>query len=231
MIDLAQFNREGFAITTSLLSAQEIADLINLIEANLGSDPKRGGVRDIMHRVPELRAVANRTAVRAIVEQILSPEAFVVRTTLFDKTSDANWKVPWHQDVTIAVSHRDEIEGYGPWSVKEGVVHVQPPTSVLQRIVTVRVHLDPCPSTNGALRVMPGSHHLGRIDQNDAPKYIQDEDAICCEADAGEALVMRPLLLHASSAAMEPLHRRVLHFDFATGDLAPSLQWKLRKAC
>jgi hypothetical protein len=122
MIDIAQFEREGFAMTPSLLSSNEIAHLISLVEDNVSTDQKRGGVRDIMHRVPELRAVADNAKVRELVEQVLGSHAFVVRTTLFDKTGGANWKVPWHQDVTIAVDSRRDTEGYGQWSIKEGIV-------------------------------------------------------------------------------------------------------------
>jgi ectoine hydroxylase-related dioxygenase (phytanoyl-CoA dioxygenase family) len=230
MIDLQQFDRDGFAIVPPILPEQEIAHLISLIEQQAQADPKRGGVRDVMHRVPELQAVSRNPDVRSIVEQILGPQSFVVRTTLFDKTGAANWKVPWHQDVTIAVKDRRAVEGYGPWSTKEGIVHVQPPTEVLERMLTVRIHLDPCPLSNGALRVMAGSHKLGRINQNDAPLHVSEYRAIACEVVAGGALVMRPLLLHASSPSAQPAHRRVLHFDFATGDLEGGLQWRLRYA-
>jgi ectoine hydroxylase-related dioxygenase (phytanoyl-CoA dioxygenase family) len=227
MLDMQRFEREGFAITPSLLSSDEIASLIALIEAHMSPDQKRGGVRDIMTRVPELRAVADAPAMREIVSRVLGTDAVVVRSTLFDKTGGANWKVPWHQDVTIAVRDRAELEGFGPWSVKEGVLHVQPPTEVLEQMVTIRVHLDACPASNGALRVMPQTHRLGRINQNDAPAHVIEPEAICCEAAAGEALVMRPLLLHASSAATRPSHRRVLHFDYAASDLPHGLRLAL----
>jgi ectoine hydroxylase-related dioxygenase (phytanoyl-CoA dioxygenase family) len=227
MINLQKFEREGFAMTPSLLSSVEIGEIIDLIEENTSVGRMRGGVRDVMHRVRALREVAEHPNVRAIVDHVLSPKAFPVRATLFDKTDAANWKVPWHQDVTIAVNERKDVDGYGPWSIKEGVTHVQPPTLVLERMVTVRIHLDPCPQSNGALRVMPGSHKLGRIDQNTAPKFVSEEEAIVCELEAGEALVLRPLLLHASSASTNPAHRRVLHFDFAFGNLAGDLEWRV----
>jgi ectoine hydroxylase-related dioxygenase (phytanoyl-CoA dioxygenase family) len=229
-LDLQRFADDGFAITEPFLSFREIAELIALIEADGDSQSKRGGVRDVMDRIPSLAHVAARPAIRAIVEQVLGEDAFVVRSTLFDKTPSANWKVPWHQDVTVAVRERVETEGYGPWSTKEGVTHVQPPTEVLSRMLTVRIHLDPCPSTNGALRVIAGSHRLGRIDQNRATDHVRGEEAVWCEAAPGEALVMRPLLLHASAPAQLPVHRRVLHFDFAVGDLASGLEWHLRGA-
>ena len=228
MIDIEQFEREGFAMTPSLLSSAEVARLMALIEVQASPDAKRGGIRDIMHRVPELRDTANHPAVRSIVEQVLEANAFVVRSTLFDKTEAANWKVPWHQDLTVAVRSRRDTEGYGPWSTKEGIVHVQPPTEVLARMVTVRIHLDPCPATNGALRVLPGTHKLGRLNQNYLDCHIDEGRAVTCAAQSGDALIMRPLLLHASSPSTLPAHRRILHFDFAAGDLDNGLVWRMR---
>ena len=226
--DLAAFDREGFAMWPSLLSSNEVAALISSLEESIVPGSHRGGVRDVMDAVPALQAVAAHGSVRLPVEAVLGPDAFPVRSTLFDKTGAANWKVPWHQDVTIAVQERHDAEGYGPWSVKSGVQHVQPPTSVLNRMVTVRIHLDPCPAENGALRVLPGTHHLGRLDQNHVAPFVNEELAVTCEAHAGDALIMRPLVLHASAQSLSPAHRRVLHFDFATGDLANSLAWRIR---
>jgi ectoine hydroxylase-related dioxygenase (phytanoyl-CoA dioxygenase family) len=228
VLDLQQFEQDGFAIEESVLPMSEVSDLINIIERGVAADSKRGGVRDIMHRLPALQAVALHPAVRSLAQQALKTEPFVVRSTLFDKTDAANWKVPWHQDVTIAVSERIEIDGFGPWSVKENVIHVQPTTEVLNRMVTVRVHLDACPASNGALRVMPMSQKLGRIDQNEAPAHVDETLAVTCEVKAGGALVMRPLLLHASSPSAQPTHRRVLHFDYASGDLPSGLEWRMR---
>lgn len=228
MLDLLRFEEDGFTITEPVLSPSQVASLISLIEQNITVDSKRGGVRDIMDLLPELKAVAHLPSVFSLARQALGAAPFVARSTLFDKTDTANWKVPWHQDVTIAVSERAEVEGFGPWSRKEGVVHVQPTTDVLSRMVTVRVHLDPCPATNGALRVMPGSHKLGRIDQHHAVNHVDETRAVTCEVVSGAALVMRPLLLHASSPSSQPAHRRVLHFDFASGVLPNGLRWRMR---
>ena len=192
---------------------------------------RRGGifaVRNLLDVSPEVQKLACLPAVRRLVEPVLGPECFPVRGILFDKIPGANWKVPWHQDVTIAVKERREVAGYAPWSMKEGVVHVQPPTEVLENMLTVRVHLDTCSATNGALRVIPGSHRLGRLDQNKVGAMVDESRSVCCSAHPGDALIMRPLLLHASSASVEPTHRRVLHFDYAIGDLAGGLQRKMR---
>lgn len=227
MADLEALESDGFAITQPLLSAGEIGHLL-LIEQAVDPDPRRGGVRDVMDSVPALRAVAEYPAIRGIVGKVLGPEAFVVRATLFDKTGSANWKVPWHQDVTVAVRDRKDVDGYSPWSIKNGVLHVQSPSHVLERMVTVRVHLDDCPASNGPLRVMRGTHRLGRLNQNNVDGFIDESTAVCCEVAAGAALIMRPLLLHASSASATPSHRRVLHFDFAAGELDGGLRWRMR---
>jgi hypothetical protein len=68
--------------------------------------------------------------------------ATLVRATLFDKTPGANWPVPWHWDLTICVAVRLEAPGFGPWTLKAGVHHVQPPVEVLETMVAVRVHLE-----------------------------------------------------------------------------------------
>lgn len=229
MFSSPEFEQQGFAITQPLLSSGELAALIALIEQQ-PYDSKRGGMRDPLDRIPQLRALAEDPRIRSLVDPILGSDAFIVRATLFDKTPDANWKVPWHQDLTIAVTERREIEGYGPWSTKEGVLHVQPPTQVLANMLTVRVHLDACPANNGALHVIPGSHHLGRINQNTVEAHIDEQVAVTCEVPAGAALVMRPLLLHASSASTTPAHRRVLHLDFANGPLTDDLLWRTRSS-
>jgi ectoine hydroxylase-related dioxygenase (phytanoyl-CoA dioxygenase family) len=224
-----EIERDGFAMIPRLLTSSEVLHLAAQLDScATDQDGLRGGTRDVLERLPALRGLAEHGAIQDIVRAVLGGDAFVVRATLFDKTPDANWKVPWHQDVTIAVKGKHEAGGYAPWSIKAGVVHVQPPSAVLQRMLTVRIHIDSCEAANGALRVMPGSHRLGRLDQNMVDRYVDEGSAFCCAANAGDALVMRPLLLHASSASLYPRHRRVLHFDYAVGHLAAGLQWKMR---
>lgn len=83
------------------------------------------------------------------------------RAILFDKRADQNWCLGWHQDHTIAVKQRVEVDGFGPWSVKSGMVHVEPPFGLLASVVTLRVQVDPVPVTNAPLLVASGSHKHG----------------------------------------------------------------------
>jgi len=225
-----QLLTDGFAIIRGILSSHEIPQLIGSLR-RLGEDDsvrRRGGVfavRNLLDVSPAVRELAHSPRVLEMVYSILGNAAFPVRGILFDKTSGANWKVPWHQDVTIAVADRQEVEGFGPWSMKAGVLHVQPPASVLEKMLSVRIHLDPCSEANGALKVVPGSHQLGRLPEQEAGRLGTAGPATNCAAEAGDALLMRPLLLHASSAAAAPTHRRVIHLDFAAVQLPGGLRW------
>ena len=149
-----------------------------------------------------------------------------MRAILFDKTPVANWKVAFHQDLAIAVAERRAVDGFGPWSIKSGVPHVHAPAALLEGMVSARVHLDDCGLEHGPLRVMPGTHRLGKLTAARIATLRKKCEPITCIAPAGSVLLMRPLLLHASSAATRPsAHRRVLHLEFAAEQLPGGLKW------
>ena len=128
---------------------------------------------------------------------------------------------------TAAVRERVETPGWGPWSEKAGVVHVQPPPAVLEGMVTIRIHLDDCGEDNGPLRVLPGTHRTGRFDVRAIADAAAERRAVLCTARAGDCLVMRPLVLHASGKATGAAdHRRVLHIEWAADDLPGNLEWR-----
>ena len=131
-----------------------------------------------------------------------------------------------HQDLSIPVARRVESAECSGWSVKEGQVYVQPPTSVIDHLVAVRVHLDDCPVDAGALRVVPGSHAFRRLDVAEAERWRKERGEVVVPVSRGGALVMRPLLLHASSKAIASVSRRVLHFVFGPRSLPFGLEWQ-----
>lgn len=215
---------DGFAIVPDVLDAGQVRSLASALRENATAPAGRGGRRNLLDE-PVVRELAHSDEIRHLVTPILGEDAFVVRGILFDKTEGANWKVPWHQDVTIAVKSRVEVDGFGPWSTKQGVLHVQPPDYVLQKMLSVRIHLDNCPATNGALRVIPKSHRNGKLSETAIAGMIQGCEAVTCEVGAGGALLMRPLLIHSSSASETPAHRRVVHLDYANISLPDGLSW------
>jgi ectoine hydroxylase-related dioxygenase (phytanoyl-CoA dioxygenase family) len=191
----------------------------------------RGGIRDALRRSSVLRNLVSHPRVSAVVAEVLGPHAFAVRGVLFDKHSAANWKVPWHQDLTIAVRRVVPADGYGQWSVKAGIPHVRPPRQVLDGMLTVRVHLDTCDVSDGPLRVLPGSHRYGRLNDAEVASCSRSIDPVVCSVPRGGLLVMRPLLVHASSAATKPRRRRVLHIDFASCELPAGVEWSEQWPC
>ena len=228
---VAELNANGFAIVEGVLSEDETLHLLAAIErlADIGSKLQRRGevfaVRNLLDVVPEITKLATSEKLRALLEPILGNEFMPVRGILFDRVPEANWKVPWHQDVTIAVQEKVEVEGFGPWTTKAGVIHVQPPASVLEHMLSVRLHLDPCPATNGALRVIPASHLRGRILEEEVAAIRTAIPEHVCEVGLGGTLLMRPLLLHASSRSQNVAHRRVIHLDFASVELPSGMRW------
>lgn len=223
-----EVSRHGFATREAFLSPERVQSLLgHLAEADVRATRSRG-VRNLAHRVQAISSLASWIIDQGLPAALLGGPTRLVRSILFDKVPGANWSIRWHQDVTIAVDERLDVPDYGPWSEKAGVVSVQPPASVLERIVSVRVHLDDCSRQNGALRVVPGSHRHGRLNARQRSEVLEAGPVVDCEVDAGGVLLMKPLLLHASSPSETPSHRRVVHLDFATGALDGGLQWSDR---
>jgi len=167
----------------------------------------------------------SRGAIGALVARYLGPRARPVRTILFDKSTAANWALGWHQDRTIVVRNRVEVSGFGPWTTKAGLLHVAPPIDLLERMVTIRVHLDPVPMTNAPLLVAPGSHRLGRVPEAEIGQAVARLGSRACLADAGDIWAYATPILHASDAAIDPMRRRVLQVDYAAEDLPGGLEW------
>jgi ectoine hydroxylase-related dioxygenase (phytanoyl-CoA dioxygenase family) len=226
---LGQIANDGYAIREDVLSEAKIDELIDALARRQDGEGllRRGrvfAVRNLLD-LPEIRDLASSEPVLNLARAVLGNAAFPVRGILFDKIPEANWKVPWHQDVTIAVQTREDVDGFGPWSTKAGILHVQPPAAVIERMISIRLHLDACDESNGALQVIPGSHRSGRIAEAEIASILAKSRAHLCAVKRGGALLMSPLLLHASSAAQTPVHRRVVHLDFASEQLPDPLKW------
>jgi len=210
---------QGFAIISGILDQSQCKELI----AELG--PVTGAGRRGILKMPMVANLACSARLLSLVRPHVGAGPRPVRGIYFDKSPETNWMVAWHQDLTLAVRRQIDVAGFGPWSVKEGVPHVQPPVELLEQMVTVRLHLDVCDEANGALQVIPGSHSLGRL-APEAIERLRNEKAIavCCVA-AGDALMMRPLLLHSSGRSRNTTHRRVVHIEYAAFSLPGGLQW------
>lgn len=166
-----------------------------------------------------------RGVIGGIAANYLGAAARPVRTLLFEKSGTSNWALGWHQDRTIAVAERCDVDGFGPWTIKAGMLHVEPPPAVQAPMITLRIHLDPVDASNAPLLVAPGSHRLGRIPQAEVAAVVQRCGTATCIAEAGDVWAYATPILHASDASIRPRHRRVLQIDYAADELPGGLRW------
>ncbi|HEY1379310.1 MAG TPA: phytanoyl-CoA dioxygenase family protein, partial [Gemmataceae bacterium] len=230
---LCDLNRDGFAVLPGVFPPAEVAalrdGLTEALAANGDAAPIRssGGsvyaARNVLDLYPAAADAADRPPLPAALAAVLGPGYGLVRVLFFDKPPDRTWALPWHKDVTVAVrDNRRPGAAFTLPTCKAGVPHAEAPAAVLERMLTARVHLDDVTDENGPLRVLPGSHRTGKELRCDgfAPHAVL--------AAAGDVLLMRPLLAHASGCSRPGtrLHRRILHLEFAAaGELPDGYEW------
>ncbi|WP_370663439.1 phytanoyl-CoA dioxygenase family protein [Massilia rhizosphaerae] len=216
------FLRDGFAVIPTVVTESQC----DAIAACVGSfDSDSPGTRSLLTH-DWCRTLAETLRAHADVDALIPAGHVAVQCTYFEKSVDKNWLVPIHQDLSIPVRERVDHPALRGWSEKEGTLFVQPPAELLETLVAVRVHLDPCMEDDGPLQIVPGTHARGRIDAADARRFRRDGPVVTCTVDRGGALVMRPLALHASSKATGTCRRRVLHFVFGPPALPYGLRWE-----
>ena len=213
------FDADGFAVLPALLPEAELRRIDAALAGRSGV-----GARDLLH-APWCRELAQRLHADARLDDALPRAHVPVQCTAFEKSAAHNWLVAVHQDVAIPVAARVDDAALGGWSNKAGTWFVQPPRAVLERLVAVRVHVDDCGPDDGPLDVVPGSHRHGRLDDGRALALRDAVGSVACPVPRGGAMLMRPLLLHASSKATGTSRRRVLHFLFGPRELPCGLRW------
>jgi ectoine hydroxylase-related dioxygenase (phytanoyl-CoA dioxygenase family) len=166
-------------------------------------------------RHPLVAELARDSRLLAMARSALGTRAVPYRATLFDKSPGSNWLVVWHQDTALPLRARHDLPGWGPWSVKAGVLYAHAPASALQSVVALRVHLDDSLNENGPLKVLPGSHTMGVLSDSAIRAAVAAGRPQECISTRGGVIMMRPLLVHASSKSMVEVPRRVLHIEYA----------------
>lgn len=215
------FEADGYALVPGILSGAECAAIAASVHA---ADAPSGASRSLLAQ-PWCASLAARLRAHPALAGHIGAGSVAVQCTYFEKSAGRNWLVPIHQDLSIPVAARVDGQGLGGWSEKEGVLFVRPPVEVLQQLVAVRIHLDDCGMEDGPLRVIPGSHRRGIIGDDEAIALRKSGLETVCLAAPGAALVLRPLLLHASSKGRANGQRRVLHFVFGPRALPLGLRW------
>lgn len=228
-----ELTERGFTTINGLYNDDEIKDIIVAIDcADQTKDTfRRSGdlfaVRQLFEEIPELLPLVVNTRLKQLVRKVFGPDYFIVKSIYFDKPQQSNWYVAYHQDLTISVDRRMQLKNFGPWTVKQNQFAVQPPIELLERIFTIRIHLDDTDAGNGALRVIEGSH-LKQIFRPETIDYASERETVCPVAKGG-LMIMKPLLLHRSARSTTVKRRRVIHIEFSDQELPAGLSWAERQ--
>ncbi len=225
---------DGFALLPGVFAATAVRSAIAAWGAALArqagdmailsaADGVVSGARDLFRLWPGSAELARAPALLDALLADLGAGAGVVRGLYFDKPPGAGWALPWHKDYTVAVRAHRQLGRFRKPTTKAGVPHLEAPTDLLARMLTARIHLDDMTDENGPLRVIPGSHRFDRTADDEAREPV----VIRCRA--GDVLLMRPLLTHASGHA-DPAterHRRIVHLECApAGEMGDGYEWR-----
>lgn len=203
--DIQSLEKDGFVLIKNFASQ-------NCLELSDAELPQKN-IRFCLNKIPALEKYG--LTISQYLKKWFEYLSFN-RSIYFNKNKANDWSVLWHQDLTLAVKEKFNHPDYGPWSVKEKIDHVQPPVDILRNMVTARLHFNRCDETNGALKVIPGSHN--RIFSREEIASLDKAAAYTCEADAGDLLLLKPLILHSSESLLDKeKSRSILHLEFLTG--------------
>lgn len=236
MINLQTYKNEltdnGFAVINNIFSEEEvekISEAIQNIDSSKDTFRKSEdlfAIRQFLKEIPEVKNLIFNENLKTIIKEIFGENYFVVKSSYFDKPEKSNWYVAYHQDLTISVDKKVELENFGPWTTKQNQFAVQPPLDILENIFTVRIHLDDTDENNGALKVVPKSHAKG-ICRPETIDWDVETETIC-NVEKGGIMLMKPLLLHGSNRTTNGKKRRVIHIEFSNRELPSELQWSER---
>lgn len=232
MIELytKEINSEGFTIIEKIYSETEIEKLISLIDETSSNKIKKAtfrksedlfAIRQFHKEFPETLPFIFNKNLSNILSNMFGDDYFITKSIYFDKPEKSNWFVAYHQDLTISVDRKMELDYYTNWTVKQNQFAVQPPVSILEKNFTVRIHLDTTTRRNGALKVMRNSHSKGILRADN----LKIENEAVCEVEKGGIMIMKPLLLHASDKTTNNQRRRVIHIEFSNQELPKGLEW------
>jgi len=219
---------KGFGILNHVYTKRDIRKLKAKFDAYFKSNDEASfGMREVLKKIPEIKAILFNKNFRKVIKSI-DKQAFLTKAIYFDKSTNDNWYVNWHQDVPINVLEKKDVDGFKSWTNKQGVVSVCPPEKISKNTFTMRIHLDDVTVKNGALKVIPGSHNK-RLNDEEIKLISNNSIPFLSEVNSGGVQLMKPFLLHASSKTTSQKSRRVLHLEFSSIELPEGLEYAERE--
>lgn len=227
-----EINSEGFAIIEKVYSENEIEKIISEIEKVTENETENStfrksedlfAIRQFHKEIPETLNYIFNQNLREIIKSNFGENYFITKSIYFDKPEKSNWFVAYHQDLTISVDKKMEIENFENWTTKQNQFAVQPPKEILEQNFTIRIHIDKTTKENGALKVLNKSHRKGIVRTENIE--LENEIETICEVEKGGIMIMKPLLFHASNKTTNNERRRVIHIEFSNQNLPNDLEW------
>ncbi len=198
-----EISEKGFTIINDVFSEEEINQIINVIESidtskeTFRKSEDLFAIRQFLKEVTESHQFIFNDNIKKIINEVFGNDYFVVKSIYFDKPEKSNWYVSYHQDLTISVDKKLDLNGFGPWTKKQNQFAVQPPIDYLKNIFTIRIHLDDTDENNGALKVVPNSHSKEIYRPETIDWNVETEEI--CSVNKGGIMIMKPLILHGSN--------------------------------
>ena len=127
--EMRAIDLNGFETSAQVLHSSECDDLLSKLTAS-AFRRSRAGARHLISTSFVLE-LARDTRLQAIASAALRCEAIPFRVTLFDKSHESNWSVGWHQDTALPLQTKFDAPGWGPWSVKAGILYAHAPAPCL----------------------------------------------------------------------------------------------------
>ncbi len=223
-----RINKQGSDILENIYSKKEVDKMKHrvhqFIKHQKSENPQEAiAVRQLLRNIPELWPIIFNVKLEKLLKEV-APNASLTKAIYFDKPQHNNWYVTWHQDITINVKEKIDLEGYAGWTQKEDFHSVCPPEEILHNTFTIRIHLDDSTEHNGSLKILPGSHKK-RLKDQEIALIISNSNPMICNIKRGGVQLMKPLLLHASSKSNSTNPRRVIHLEFCSAALPGGMEW------
>jgi ectoine hydroxylase-related dioxygenase (phytanoyl-CoA dioxygenase family) len=207
-----EIDSEGFAIAERVFLPEEITRLREALCRFRGSPQDCTCLRHVLHH-PALREIASDPRLLALAEEILEARSSPITATLYQKTSSRSWVAPWHQDTVLPPPERSRHGGWGG-RPDDRARAPRSPEKTLGGVLALRLHLEDSTEDNGPLRVLPSTHLHGILDDVTIHRLAGSLSPVRCVVPAGGVVVMRPLLVHASSRVRGAMPRHVLHIEY-----------------
>ncbi len=213
-------SQDGYAFLRELVADTDLKQLNSIFAENASS-------ARLSVCPPAVKTLLDAEPLKKTITAICGSSFGVVRIIYFNKSIDRRWFVPWHQDRTIAVRNKVDLKAYRNWTRKKNTWHVEPPVALLERMLTIRIHLDQISEHDGPLEVQTRSHLEGRLTQTEIKDRIATREPVQCLATRGDVLLMNPLLVHRSRRGSGH-QRRIIHLELSPDQLPPPLEWQIR---